>query len=84
MVPEEWFQEMEMPEEKLSSSEKDRQLFHDFPHHLRRGSTPEAGLSCPPVHALDLVGQDDTGNGTGGWEGNLEGVALDLGSDGAA
>ena len=77
-------QEMELPKAKPSSSEKDRQLFHDFTHHLRRGSTPEAGSSCPPVQALDLVGQDDTGNGTGGWEGNLEGVALDPGSDGAA
>ena len=71
-------------ERKLSSREKDRQLFHDFTHYLRRGSTSETGSPRPPVQAPDLIGQDRTGNGTAGREGNLEGVALDPGCDGAA
>ena len=62
----------------LSSREKDRQLSQDFTHHLRWGSTLEADSPDLPVQTFDLVGQDDTCNGTGGRKDNLKGIALDF------
>ena len=45
-----------LPRAKLLSREKDRQLFQNFTHHVRRGLRRKVDSSDAPVQALDLVG----------------------------
>ena len=63
--------------------QENSQLLKNFAHHPERRLRFETDPFGQPIQALDPVGQNDPGDGAGGRKGDLEGIALGSGGDGA-
>ena len=61
--------------------QENSQLLKNFAHDAGRCLRFETNPSGPPIQTLVLVGQNDPGDGAGGTEDDLEGIALGPGSD---